>query len=746
MTTQTMNVFGMSCAVCARAIETAVGKLPFVDFVSVNLAANTMSVSFDETRGNIEDICSAVSKIGFSAEVKSFARDAEQSAKKALQELKDSRKRLSVALFFGAILFYFAMAPMLFGAGALPNVLSPAHPLRYALVQLLLLIPIIVVGRKFYISGFSALVRKSPNMDSLVAIGTSSAILYSFYGLIRIALGDSHAVHNLYFESGGMILALIMLGKHLELRAKQKTNTAVQKLMQLAPETVHLLVDGVETESPIENVRVGDLLIVRPGERIPVDGVLVEGSAAIDESMLTGESFPVDKTVEDAVTGGCINLNSIITVRVTRIGADTTLSQIIRLVTEAQGSKAPISKLADVVSGYFVPAVIAVAVFAALLWAMVEKPISFVLTVFISVLVISCPCALGLATPVAIMTGTGKGASLGILFKNGEALESAHHITHAVFDKTGTITLGKPQVTDVFPIGCNADTLLRFAASVEHGSEHPLASAITNHASEQNLTLLPISDFRAHSGFGVSAVCDNAEILIGNAEFLAQAEIDLSASESTANNLAACGKTPMFVAKNKTLLGIIAVSDPIKPTSARAIEILHAMNIQTVMLTGDNETTAQAVAKQVGVTRVVAGVRPENKADEIQRLKELGFRVAMVGDGINDAPALAAADVGIAIASGTDIAMESADVVLMHNDLEDVPRAIRLSHRVIRNIKQNLFWAFGYNILGIPIAAGVLTLFGGPLLSPMIGAFAMSLSSISVVTNALRLNFVNLEK
>jgi len=744
MITHTMNVSGMSCAVCARSIETAVGKLAFVDFVSVNLAANSMTVRFDETQGTIDEISSAVSKIGFSAELSNFARDAKQNAKKSARELKENRNRLAVALTFGALLFYCAMAPMLFGESTLPHFVSPAFPLRYALLQLILLIPIVTVGRKFYTNGFSALFRRNPNMDSLVAIGTSAAILSSLIGLVKIILGDAHAVHNLYFESGGMILALIMLGKHLELRAKQKTNTAVQKLMQLAPETVHLLVDGTETEVPIENVRVGDFLIVRPGERIPIDGILTDGTAAIDESMLTGESLPVDKEPGDSVTGGCINLNSIITVRVIRVGADTTLSQIIHLVTEAQGSKAPISKLADVVSGYFVPAVMLIATLSAIIWAIVGKPASFVLTTFISVLVISCPCALGLATPVAIMTGTGKGASDGILFKNGEALECAHHVTHVVFDKTGTITLGKPRVTDVFPVGCDVETLLQFSASAEYGSEHPLGKAICEYAKEQNLTLLPISDFRAHSGFGISAVCQNAEIRIGNAEFLMQAGVDCSACETTAKELASNGKTPMFVSKSNCLLGIIAVSDPVKPTSAHAIETLHAMGIQTVMLTGDNEITAQAVAKQVGVSRVVAGVRPEHKADEIRRLKELGATVAMVGDGINDAPALAVADVGIAIAAGTDIAMESADVVLMHNDLEDVPRAIRLSHKVIRNIKQNLFWAFGYNTLGIPIAAGVLTLFGGPLLSPMIGAFAMSLSSISVVTNALRLNFVKL--
>lgn len=744
MLTQTMNITGMSCAVCARSIETAVGKLPFVNEVSVNLAANAMRVSFDETKGSTDEIVQAISKIGFGAELANFARDAAKKEAEAALAMKQSKKRLIIALVFSGLLFYLAMAPMLLGNRALPSCISPVHPLRYALLQLILLIPVTYVGRKFYVNGFSALMRRSPNMDSLVAIGTGAAILYSLYGLVRIALGDAHAVHNLYFESGAMILALIMLGKHLEMRAKQKTGAAVQKLMQLAPETVRVLRDGAEVEIPFEAVRVDNLVVVRPGERIPADGVLVEGSAAIDESMLTGESLPVDKVPGDSVTGACINLNSVITVRITRAGEDTTLSQIIRLVTEAQGSKAPISKLADTVSGYFVPAVICIALVSAILWAIAGKPLSFVLTIFISVLVISCPCALGLATPVAIMTGTGKGASQGILFKNGEALETAHHITHVVFDKTGTITQGKPIVTDVLPSDCDEATLLQYAASAEYGSEHPLGVAIYQYAKAQGIPLFPVSEFRAHSGFGISALCNGSEIKIGNVAFLAQHEIEASAE--VASRLALEGKTPMFVAKDGKLLGIIAVSDAVKPTSPSAIEKLHAMNIQTVMLTGDNETTAQAVAKQVGVSRVIAGVRPEDKAREITALMESGARVAMVGDGINDAPALAAADVGIAIASGTDVALESADVVLMHNDLEDVPRAICLSHKVIRNIKQNLFWAFGYNTLGIPIAAGVLTLFGGPQLSPMLGALAMSFSSVSVVSNALRLNFANLEE
>ncbi|MBQ3054502.1 MAG: copper-translocating P-type ATPase [Oscillospiraceae bacterium] len=740
MTKLIFNIGGMHCAACSRAIETAVGKLAFVDSVAVNLAANTMTVSFD---GEVEAIIAAVEKQGFTARVSDPARDAEEKATEAAKAARQSRRELLVALVFGGLLFYLAMAPMVPGlAWAVPSAISPAFPVRYCILQILLLIPVTVMGRRFYTSGFSALFRLRPNMDSLVAIGTSSAIIYSLYGFVRVCLGDVHAVHDLYFESGAMIIALIKLGKHLELRAKERTGAAVKKLMELAPKTVHLLRDGVEVEVPLSDVHVGDLLLVRPGERIPTDGEIVSGSAAIDESMITGESLPVDKTVGDTVTGACINQNGMLTVRATRVGADTTLSQIIQLVTEAQGSKAPISRLADVVSSYFVPVVIGIALVSAILWLIFGKDLTFVLTTFVSVLVISCPCALGLATPVAIMTGTGRGATYGILYKNGEALEITHRVSHVVLDKTGTITRGRPEVTDILPLTGTEAELLQLAACIESGSEHPLGDAIVREASLRELPLLPITDFLAHSGFGVSASVDSSSVKIGNQAFLGEIPLPVQAAEEFALQ----GKTPMFVAKDGVCLGIVAVADTVKPSSIQAIEQLKKMKVHTTMLTGDNEVTAQAVAKSVGVDHVIAGVRPEDKARVVQELVQGGATVAMVGDGINDAPALAAASVGIAIGSGTDVAVESADIVLMHDSLEDVPRAIRLSHKVIRNIKENLFWAFGYNVIGIPIAAGLLYAFGGPRLTPVFAAFAMSLSSVSVVSNALRLNFASLEK
>lgn len=740
MTKLIFNIGGMHCAACSRAVETAVGKLSFVDTVSVNLATNTMTVSFD---GDVADIIAAVEKQGFTARVSDPARDAEEKAEEARRLARQSRNELIVALIFGGLLFYLAMTPMVpWLAWAVPHVISPAFPVRYCILQILLLIPVTVMGRRFYTSGFSALFRLRPNMDSLVAIGTSAAILYSLYGFVRVLLGDVHAVHDLYFESGAMIIALIKLGKHLELRAKEKTGAAVRKLMELAPKTVRLLRDGFETEVPLAEVRVGDLVVVRPGERIPTDGTIVSGTCAVDESMITGESLPVDKTVGDPVTGACINQNGLITVCATRVGADTTLSQIIQLVTEAQGSKAPISRLADVVSSYFVPAVIGIAVLSAILWWVTGKDLAFVLTTFVSVLVISCPCALGLATPVAIMTGTGRGAAHGILYKNGEALEVTHRVTHVVLDKTGTITRGRPEVCSLLPLGCSEEELLTLSASAESGSEHPLGKAIVREAEVRGIALLPITDFTAHSGFGISAIAASHEIKIGNTAFLDGIPLPMQEAEAASLD----GKTPMFVAKDGVCIGLLAVADTVKPSAVSAIQSLKRMGIRTTMLTGDNETTAHAVAKQVGVDSVIAGVRPEDKARAVREFVKNGDVVAMVGDGINDAPALAAANVGIAIGSGTDVAVESADIVLMHDSTEDVAGAIRLSHKVIRNIKENLFWAFGYNVIGIPVAAGLLYAFGGPRLTPVFAAFAMSLSSVSVVSNALRLNFAKIKE
>lgn len=719
---KTLNLGGLHCASCAQSVERAVGVLPFVDSVAVNLATETARVSFSN-EAQLAQIIETISALGFTA---SLPDD------KPAPPKKQNYAWLIVALVFGALLFSLAMAPMI--GVPVPSVLSPAYPARYAIAQIILLIPILIAGRRFYTSGVAALFHGRPNMDSLVALGTSAAILYSLYGFVRILAGDTHAVHDLYFESAGIILALVLLGKFLEARAKIRTGDAVEKLRKLTPDTVCVLKDNKEQFLPAAQITVGDLVLIRPGERIPVDGEIVSGSAAVDESMLTGESLPVDKAVGDAITGGCINTNGLLTVRVTRTGADTTLSHIIRLVTDAQGTKAPIAKLADTVSGYFVPIVMGIALLAGIIWLLAGAELSFALTTFVSVLVISCPCALGLATPVAIMVGTGKGAEYGILFRNGEALEITHQITDIILDKTGTITNGTPVVTDA------EEETLALAAAAEFGSEHPLGAAIVAEANARGLTLVPPTAFAALSGFGIRATLPAGTVLVGNAALLEREGIDTASYSAKAEAFAQAGKTPMYVALNQTLLGIIAVADTVKPTSALAISHLRKQGVRTVMLTGDNEITARAVAKTVGVDHVIAEVRPDEKAHEVTRLVQAGGTVAMVGDGINDAPAIEAAHVGIAIGSGSDIALESADVVLLHNDLEDVSRAIALSRAVLRNIKQNLFWAFGYNVIGIPIAAGLLYAFGGPRLTPVIAAAAMSLSSVSVVLNALRLN------
>ena len=585
-------------------------------------------------------------------------------------------------------------------------------------------------------------------MDTLVAIGTSSAFIYSLYttiNLIRNAgvsmeMHMSHH-HQLYFESAGIIIALILLGKFLESRSKGKTSEAIKKLMGLQPKTAIIMVDDKEVEVSIDEVLEGDIVVVKPGEKIPVDGKIVFGHTSIDESMLTGESMPVEKTVGDSVTGASINKNGLIRFEATKVGKDTALAQIIKLVEDAQGTKAPIAKLADTVAGYFVPAVITIAVISALLWAIIGKEnTTFVLTIFISVLVIACPCALGLATPTAIMVGTGKGAENGILIKSSVALELAHKVNTVIFDKTGTITEGKPKVTEIITYGdYDKDYLLKLAASAEKGSEHPLGEAIVRYAEEKNMNLINVEKFNSVTGKGINAVIDNKKINLGNVKMMEDLNISLDIVENKYEELSKQGKTPMFISIENELAGIIAVNDVVKESSKRAVELLHNLGIKVAMVTGDNKNTADAIAKQVGIDIVLAEVLPQDKSNEVKKLQAEGNFVAMVGDGINDAPALAAADIGIAIGNGTDVAIESADIVLMKNDLMDVPTAIKLSKDTIRNIKQNLFWAFGYNTIGIPVAAGVLYIFGGPLLNPMIAAAAMSLSSVSVVSNALRL-------
>ena len=623
----------------------------------------------------------------------------------------------------------------------LPNIIDPMkNSFNFALVQFILTTIVIIIGNKFFKVGFKSLVKGSPNMDSLISIGSLASYLYSVYAMIEIYNGNSHAVHDkLYFESAATILTLITLGKYLETKTKGKTSEAIKKLMGLSPKTATIEKDGKEISISIDDVEVGDIIIVKPGEKLPVDGVVISGMTSIDESMLTGESIPVEKVEGSKVIGASINKNGLIKYKATKVGSDTTLSQIIKLVEEAQGSKAPIARLADVVSGYFVPIVIILALVSSIGWYIYERDFIFSLTIFTSVLVIACPCALGLATPTAIMVGTGKGAELGVLFKNGTALEETHKIQTVVFDKTGTITEGKPKVTDIINYGIEEDELLAIAASSEKGSEHPLGEAIVLEAENRKVKFRELESFKAISGKGITCTIENKEIILGNDKLMSAYNIDIEKSNEAYNKLANEGKTPMFIAVNGELGGMIAVADTVKPSSKKAIERLHSMGIKVAMLTGDNKVTANAIAKEVNIDVVISDVLPNEKSNVIESFQKENRKVAMVGDGINDAPALAKADIGIAIGSGTDVAIESADVVLMKSDLEDVAIAIKLSKKTIANIKENLFWAFGYNTLGIPIAMGILHVFGGPLLNPMLAALAMSFSSVSVLLNALRL-------
>ncbi len=748
MTTETATIKGMSCAACSAGVERAVGRLPFVQGVSVNLTTEKMTVSFDERGGSMDDISAAITRAGF----KMVPREQEVSAlermKEQDEELLSKKRRLVAALIFTVPLFYISMAHMItFVRLPYPAFLEPmSHPLAFALVQLALAVPVMICGRNFYIDGYRLLFAGHPNMDTLVAVGTSAAFVYSVWSLIRIIGGDASAAMDMYFESCAMIITLVMVGKFMEARAKKKTRGAIAKLYDLAPPTATVERDGEAVEIPAGELALGDIMIIRPGAKVPADGVVVEGSSSLDESMLTGESMPVERTVGDAVVGATINKNGALRVRVTRLGEDSALAGIIRLVEEAQGGKAPIAKLADIVAGYFVPAAIGIAVFAAAAWLIAGKDISFALRVFVSVLVIACPCALGLATPTAVMVGTGKGAANGILFKNGEALETARGVDTVMFDKTGTITEGKPVVTDILcSEGADEDALLALAASAERMAEHPLGDAIRAEATARGLALPESGGFEALPGHGIKVVVDGDEVLAGNRSLMDEREIDVSALAAEAEDLERQAKTPMYFARAKKLVGIIAVADTVKRGSAEAIAELKAMGLRTVMITGDNKKTADVIAAQVGIDETIAEVLPADKQSVVEKAMKSGKRVAMVGDGINDAPALAMADVGIAIGTGTDVAIESADVVLMGSSLSGVASAIYLSRAVIRNIKQNLFWAFCYNSIGIPVAAGLLYIFGGPLLSPVIGAAAMSLSSVSVVSNALRLNFLKLD-
>ncbi len=788
MKQETYKITGMSCAACSSAVERVTRKLPGVVRSDVNLTTAKLRIEYDEKQVAPEQIIAKIEKAGFGAEV--FSEDAEKRKKEAeaqARDLSESRRRLFLSVIFAVPLLYLSMGHMVPFPLPLPGALDmELNPLAFALAQLVLTVPILIFGRNFYLHGFPALFRGNPNMDSLVAIGTMAAFLYSLVMTVLIPR-DTHYVHQLYYESAAVVVTLIMLGKYMEKRSKGKTSEAIRKLMALAPDTAIRLKDGAEQEVRVEELAPGDIILIRSGARIPLDGVIVSGSGSVDESMLTGESLPVDKAADSEVIGGSLNYDGLFQVRVTRTGADTTLAKIVQLMEDAQGKKAPISKVADKVAGYFVPAVILIALAAAVIWLIAGKDFSFVLRIFVSVLVIACPCALGLATPTAIMVGTGLGAQNGILVKSGEALETAQQIDAVVLDKTGTITEGRPKVIAVLcgeeeredagtagsecgeqkqeeaagdgnEAGARAEkaeeglrakarrmALLSAAAGAEAGSEHPLARAILDEARAVGAEICGTAEFRNLAGYGVYAkLADGREVWLGKAELAEQHSGNAADWREQAEQLAAKGQTPMYVVVDGRTEGLISVADPIKATSAAAIDALKQDGLRVYMLTGDNRRTAEFIGAQAHVDEVTAEVLPQDKAGIIEELQKQGKRVMMVGDGINDAPALVQAEVGCAIGSGSDIAIDSADIVLMKSDLMDVHRAIRLSRLTIRNIRQNLFWAFFYNTIGIPVAAGLLFPSMGLLLNPMLGGFAMSLSSVCVVSNALRLRFQKL--
>ncbi|MDU6985006.1 MAG: heavy metal translocating P-type ATPase [Terrisporobacter othiniensis] len=742
---------GMTCASCVKAVERAVKKIDGVENIQVNLATEKASISYKAEKVKLYEIKGAIEKAGFKVLEMEKKQSVDEDKIRKEKEMNTLLVKFIISAIFAVPLFYIAMGTMIpapIGPLPVPEIINPnVNPLNFALVQLFLTIPIIIAGNKFFYKGVKSMVAKAPTMDSLITIGSSAALIYSLYSLYLVANGDAMAVHHMYFESAGVIITLVLLGKYFESRAKGKTGEAIKKLIGLSPKTAIIIKNDKEIEMPIEEVEVGDIIIVKPGSKIPVDGIVIEGHTSVDESMLTGESIPVEKNVGSSVVGASINKNGTIRFRAEKVGSDTAISQIIKLVEDAQGSKAPIAKLADIIAGYFVPVVVVIAIVSGLAWFIAGKGTVFSLTVFIAVLVIACPCALGLATPTAIMVGTGKGAENGILIKGGEALETTHKINTIVFDKTGTITEGKPVVTDIITYGeITEEELIKVAASAEKSSEHPLGEAIVRDCEEKNLEFYKLDKFMAVPGYGIEVVINGSDILLGNKKLMNSKNINLVDLEETYDRLASEGKTPMYIGINNKIAGIIAVADVVKENSAKAIKKLHDMGIEVVMITGDNKKTAAAIANQVGIDRVLAEVLPQDKSIEVKKLQEEGKFVAMVGDGINDAPALAQADIGIAIGSGTDVAMESADIVLMRSDLLDVPTAIRLSKSTMTNIKENLFWAFGYNVIGIPVAAGVLYLFGGPLLNPVIAALAMAFSSTSVLLNALRLKRFKVEK
>jgi len=737
-----LGVDGMTCASCSAAVERALKKLDGVNDPSVNLATNRAIFSYDPAKVKLAQVRDAITNAGYTPLDLAAEDTRDQEQEKREKALRVMRLRLIVAIAFAAPILYIAMAHMFPAIGVpLPSFMNPhVFPLTFALIQLFLTIPVLIAGGRFFRVGFKTLLKGSPNMDTLVAIGTGSAFLYGVYASVMIYLGDTAFAQHLYFESAAVVITLVMLGKYLEAVSKSKTSEAIKKLMNLKPKTATIVKNGAELEVSLDEVAVGDVALVRPGAAFPVDGTVLDGASSVDESMLTGESLPVEKQAGSPVTGGSINGEGLIRFTVTRVGEDTVLSKIIHLVEEAQGRKAPIAKLADVISGYFVPAVIGIAVLSAVIWALAGRDFNFVLNIFVTVLVIACPCALGLATPTAIMVGTGKGAELGVLIKGGEALETTQGINAVVLDKTGTITQGKPERTDILRYTQQDEAdVLAIAASAERGSEHPIARAIVQAAQERGLPLSEPERFRAIPGRGIEATVSGHRVLAGSSKLMVDRNIDLSCSIADAVALSNAGKTLMYIALDDSLYSLMAAADAVKPTSRRAVEQLKVLGLDVYMLTGDNASTAKAVAASVGIDHILSDVLPDGKASEVQKLQAQGKRVAMVGDGINDAPALVQADVGMAIGTGTDVAVESADVVLMRGDLSAVSAAIALSRATIRNIRQNLFWAFAYNVVGIPFAAGVFYAFGGPLLTPVFAGAAMALSSVSVVSNALRL-------
>lgn len=769
------DVTGMTCSACSSHVEKSVGKLTGVENVSVNLLTNSMQVEFDENKLDTAGIIKAVEDAGYGAAVKdghakSGTKTSGQSGSQennglsaVEQNVKNMKKRLIVSLIFWIPLMYVSMGHMIYQWLNIPmppftmNFLhGNENAITYAFTQFLLLLPILIANHKYFKNGFKTLWHRSPNMDSLIAIGAGAAILYGIFAIYRIGYAMGHGdmmvvhqyAHDLYFESAGTILTLITIGKYLETKSKGKTSEAITKLLNLAPKTVTVVRDGVEQVVDAADVGKGEIFLVKPGESVAVDGIVLEGKSSFDESAITGESIPVPKQEGDAIVSASMNKSGLIRAKATKVGEDTTIAQIIRLVEEASSSKAPIAKMADKIAGVFVPAVITIALITGVIWLISGATFEFAMSTAIAVLVISCPCALGLATPVAIMVGTGKGAENGILIKSGDALETAHQIDTVVLDKTGTITQGKPVVTDIIcAAGKNADKtqLLQIAGSLEKGSEHPLAEAIVNYCVTNNISLEKVTDFNALFGKGIEGTVSGTHYYAGNEKMMEEKGISLSTEQKNQiQALAKQGRTPLLFADEKQFLGIVAVADVVKPTSKEAVQKFRDYGIHVIMLTGDNEVTAQAIKEQVGIDEVIAGVLPTQKEEKISALKQAGHKVAMIGDGVNDAPALASADVGIAIGAGTDVAIESADIVLMKNDLLDAVGAVKLSKAVIRNIKENLFWAFFYNSIGIPLAAGVLYPLFQIKLNPMFGAAAMSLSSVCVVSNALRLRWVKL--